>query len=109
MKKKFWGSVIVLCVFSPALFADELVIFHKAGCRPCAHLKKTIEENPDLMRGFKVSYVNTAQDHGAAKLFNISSVPTIVRLDDKTREVSRVVGAASKREVAQWLERHNSK
>jgi thioredoxin-like negative regulator of GroEL len=109
MAKKILAAALFCAFTASAALADELIIFHKPGCRPCAQLKKMLDENPDVMRGFQVSHVDVSQDHGSAELFRISSVPTIVRLDDRTREVSRVVGLASKREMAQWLERHNTK
>lgn len=84
--------------------ANELVIFHMPGCRPCAHLKKMLDENPELVRGFKVSRIDILADNESAKLFNVGSVPTVVRLDDKGREVSRTVGYTDKAEFKKWLE-----
>lgn len=109
MAKKFLRAALFYLLTASAAFADELIIFHKPGCRPCAQLKKMLDENPGLVRGFKVSRVDISQDFDSAELFKISSVPTIVRLDDKTREVSRTVGVAGQRDLAQWLERHNPK
>lgn len=88
---------------SPALLADDLLIFHRPGCRPCAQLKKMLEENPDVVQGFKVSLVDVVEHGDTAELFKISSVPVVVRLDEKTREVARKVGYMSKKEMQQWL------
>lgn len=96
-------------LYSPALHADELLIFHKPGCRPCVQLKKMLAENPDVLQGFAVSTVDVTQDVETPKLFNISSVPAVVRLDDKTRELVRRVGYMSKKEMQQWLETSKSK
>lgn len=109
MAKKFLAAALFCLLTASAAYADELIVFHKPGCRPCAHLKKMLDDNPDLVRGFKVSRVDVSQDHDSAELFKVSSVPTVVRLDDKTREVSRMVGLTGPREMAQWLERHNPK
>lgn len=94
---------------SPALLADELLIFHMPGCRPCAQLKKMLDENPDVLQGFAVSKIDVTKDTETTKLFNVGSVPTVVRLDDKTREIARRVGYMSKKEMKQWLDEHNSK
>ena len=103
MKKALWG--LFLALFSSPLLADELIIFHMPGCRPCAELKKMLEENPEVVQGFDVSMVDIAELPETAKLFNVSSVPTVVRLDDKTHEISRKVGVMTKREMQKWLER----
>lgn len=99
----------LLFLGSPAVLADELLIFHMPGCRPCAQLKKVLDENPELAQGFEVSRIDITKDTETAKLFNVSSVPTVVRLDDKTREIARRVGYMSKKEMQQWLETSNSK
>lgn len=94
---------------SPALLADELLIFHMPGCRPCAQLKKMLDENPELLQGFAVSRIDVKQDSETAKLFNVGSVPAVVLLDDKTREIARRVGYMSKKEMQQWLDSNKSK
>lgn len=93
-----------LALFSAASIADELIIFHMPVCRPCTQLKKLLEENPELVQGFAVSMVDITVDAGTTKLFNVSSVPTIVRLDDKTREIARKTGYSSKKELLEWLD-----
>lgn len=94
----------LLALLPVALFADELLIFHMPGCRPCAKLEQMLEENPELTRGFTVSRIDITAGPETAELFNVASVPTVVRLDDKTREVARRVGLMNRREFQTWLE-----
>jgi thioredoxin-like negative regulator of GroEL len=94
-------------LFSSAVFAGELLIFHMVGCGPCAKFEQMLEENPELTQGFTVSRVDILEHPDAAELFNVASVPTVVRLDDKTREIARRVGLMNKREFQKWLREHN--
>lgn len=98
--------VLVALWGSPAV-GDELIVFHMPGCRPCTHFKAMLDENPELTRGFRVSHINISADSESAALFNVNSVPTVVRLNDKDTEVARMVGYDGKRAFEQWLK--NSK
>ena len=104
-----YALAVIVALTTAASAADELVIFHMPGCRPCGYLKKMLDENPDVTRGFKVSRIDITADVESAKLFNVNSVPTVVRLDDKGREVSRTVGYTDKEEFVRWLEKSNEK
>jgi thioredoxin-like negative regulator of GroEL len=95
---------LLLALWSPAILADELLIFHMPGCRPCVQLKQMLDENPEITQGFAVSLVDITDLPETAELFNVSTVPTVVRLDDKTREVARYVGLMTKREFEDWLQ-----
>lgn len=99
-----YGLAIFLFLYAASVAADELVIFHMPGCRPCAHLKDMLDKNPDLVRGFKVSRIDILADSESAELFKVGSVPTVVRLDDKGREVNRTVGYTDKAEFKKWLD-----
>jgi thioredoxin-like negative regulator of GroEL len=100
---------LALALFSAAGFADELIIFHMPVCRPCTQLKKLLEDNPEIVQGFAVSMVDITDDAETTKLFNVSTVPTIVRLDNKTRELGRRIGYSSKKELLEWLDATSSK
>lgn len=96
--------IVLLALCGSLAFGDELVIFHMPGCRPCAYLKAMLDENPDLVRGFAVSRINISADPESAKLFNVSSVPAVVRLDDSGREIARTVGYDGRQAFARWLQ-----
>lgn len=105
MKRMLIGLLAAL--FSPALFAEELLIFHMPGCRPCAKFEQMLKENPELTQGFAVSRIDILEHPDTAEIFNVASVPTVVRLDDKTREVARKVGLMNKKEFQAWLRDRN--
>lgn len=107
MTQLFLG--LFLALFASALLADELIIFHMPGCLPCNRLKRMLDENPELLQGFDVSMIDVVKDGKTAKLFQVSTVPTIVRLDAKTREIARHVGFLSKQEMSDWLDEHTHK
>jgi thioredoxin-like negative regulator of GroEL len=98
----------LLALLPEALFSDELLIFHMPGCLPCAKFEQILEENPELTQGFAVSRIDITTMPDTAAIFNVSSVPTVVRLDDKTKEIARNVGLMSKREFKEWLIKHNN-
>lgn len=94
-------------LLTSALFAEELLIFHMPGCRPCAKFEQMLTENPELTQGFTVSRIDILAHPETAEIFNVASVPTVVRLDDKTREVARKVGLMNKKEFQAWLRDRN--
>ena len=96
---------LFVALFPLALFADELIIFTMPGCRPCVQLKHMLETNPEVVQGFDVSMVDINDMPETAKLFNVSTVPTVVRLDEKTQEVARRVGLMSRKEMLEWLDK----
>lgn len=107
MLRLLW--IVVLSLLGSLALGDELIIFHMPGCRPCAHLKAMLDENPELIQGFKVSRVDILADEETAKLFAVSSVPTVVRLDEKDREMARQVGYDGKRAFENWLKNPHEK
>lgn len=104
MKSFFWGLFVWALLPVNLVFAEELIIFSMPGCRPCERLKAMLEENPELLQGFDVSMVDITKDAETAKLFKVSTVPTIVRLNDQTHETGRKVGLMNKKEMLEWLE-----
>jgi thioredoxin-like negative regulator of GroEL len=104
--KTFLAGLLV-ALFSSALFADELLIFHMPGCRPCAKFEQMLKENPELTQGFVVSRIDIIESPETAEIFAVSTVPTVVRLDDKTREVARRAGLMNKKEFQTWLRDRN--
>lgn len=94
----------IVWLFAALATADELIIFAMQGCRPCAQLKQMLSENPDLVRGFKVSTIDIAADPESAEVFNVGSVPTVVRLNSADQEMARFVGYRNRREFSEWLQ-----
>ena len=100
---RYWLTFILSLIGSLA-WGDELIIFHMPGCRPCAQFKQMLDQNPELVQGFRVSRIDIDADPESASVFNVSSVPTIVRLDDSDKEIARSVGLMTRREFSSWLE-----
>jgi thioredoxin-like negative regulator of GroEL len=100
---RYWLTFI-LVLWGALAWGDELIIFHMPGCRPCAQLKQMLDQSPELVQGFRVSRIDIDADPESAEIFNVSSVPTVVRLDDKDKEIARSAGLLSRREFINWLE-----
>lgn len=101
---RYFFISLLVALLPQLVFADELIIFFMPGCRPCVQLEQMLEANPELTQGFVVSRVDITEQPETAEVFNVGSTPTIVRLDDETREVARKVGVMTKREMRRWLD-----
>jgi thioredoxin-like negative regulator of GroEL len=103
MRRLIFVWAFVFFGFSADAVADELLIFSLPGCPPCARLAATLKSHPELVADYKVTRIDMADDPESARLFNVRSAPTIVRIDDLDKEVGRIVGAPSKERLAAWL------
>jgi thioredoxin-like negative regulator of GroEL len=106
MKRRWIARWVALWValFTAVASADEILIFGMAGCRPCAKLTALLERHPELLKDYKVSHIDLVEQAETAQLFAVKIAPTIVRLDDKSRERGRFTGApVSKRQLERWL------
>jgi thioredoxin-like negative regulator of GroEL len=83
--------------------ADELLVFFLPGCRPCAKFEALLEAHPEVVRDFTVSRVDMSEQTETARLFAVKSAPTIIRLDADDKEVGRLIGAPTKRQLERWL------
>lgn len=103
---KYILAIIVGMAASTAAGNDELLMFTMPGCRPCAHMKALLARHPELVKDFKVVEFDITVAEETAKVFNISSVPTFVRLRGD-QEIARMVGAMNERGFRQWVQQHN--
>jgi len=103
MRRFIVAAVFCFVFFASAVLADELIIFSLPGCPPCARLSALLKSQPDLVADYKVSTIDMADDPESARLFNVRSAPTIVRIDGQSREVRRLSGAPSADRLRQWL------
>lgn len=103
---KYILAMIVSLLAATAAGADELLIFTMPGCRPCAHMKVMLTKHPELVRDFQVVYFDITEAEETARVFNVGSVPTFVRLRED-KEVARAVGAMTERKFKQWVQQHN--
>ena len=103
MRRFTFAAFLVAWLFCSTALGDELLIFSLPGCPPCARLAATLKSHPELVADYKVTRIDMADDPESARLFNVRSAPTIVRIDDSDKEVGRIVGAPSKERLAAWL------
>lgn len=67
--------------------------FWATWCPPCKQLKPTIEALEKEYEGkIEIKSIDTDQNKELAQKFNVQAIPTLVFLDAKGNELSRIVG-----------------
>lgn len=84
----------------------RLIRFTAEWCGPCKKLKpimdKIQQEHPDLQ--VDVVDIDTPDGRMAAAGFNVSGVPTLIKVDHLQNEVARLVGAHPKGKIEKHFE-----
>lgn len=102
--------------FTDSNFSDEvldsdqlvLVDFWAEWCGPCRAIAPTIEELADEFEGrAKIGKVDVDENPQTAMQYNVRSIPTLLFFKDGD-VVEQMVGAASKKALAQKLEQLSS-
>ncbi len=71
----------------------KLYDFWATWCPPCKQLKPTIEALEKEYEGkIEIKSIDTDQNKELAQKFNVPAIPTLVFLDAKGNELSRIVG-----------------
>jgi len=74
--------------------------FGAMWCPPCKQLKPTIEALKKEYEGkIEVRSIDTDQNKELAQKFNITAIPTLVFLDTKGNELSRIVGLVPRESI----------
>jgi thioredoxin len=82
-----------------------LVDFWAPWCGPCRMVSPAVEEIGKQHAGqIKVAKVNTDENPAYASRLGIQGIPTLI-LFRNGREVDRIVGAAPKQQLQEWVER----
>jgi thioredoxin len=79
----------------PAAAANlpKLWDFWATWCPPCKQLKPTIEALEKEYEGkIEIRSIDSDQNQDLARKFNVQAIPTLVFLDAKGNELSRIVG-----------------
>ena len=93
----------LLMLFFAAARADELYVFTRPGCAPCEKLKAALEANPQLVVGFDVFKINTAQRPDIAKRWAVTAVPVCVIVRDG-KQLRRRLGFTNVVDLRDWLD-----
>ncbi|MBL8066916.1 MAG: thioredoxin [Armatimonadetes bacterium] len=83
-----------------------LVDFWATWCRPCIAITPSVEEVATEMEGrAKVFKVDVDENQALAMKYDIMSIPALVVFKGG-KEVDRMVGAGSKADIKNLIERH---
>lgn len=78
----------------------KVLKFEASWCGPCKMLSKTLDK---ITTDKEIEVCDIDEHPELASQYGVRGVPTMVMLDDAGKEVSRLVGNKSEREVSSWL------
>jgi thioredoxin 1 len=81
----------------------KVLKFYADWCGPCKAQTKIIEQAGDKIKT-KIEEVNIDANIFLSTQFNIRSVPTMVLVDDDEKEIKRITGFQSEKDLLAWLE-----
>jgi thioredoxin 1 len=94
-------------VTAAATNLPKLWDFWATWCPPCKQLKPTIEALEQEYEGkIEIKSIDTDQNKELAQKFNVQAIPTLVFLDAKGNELSRIVGLTSKDTIVGRFKTH---
>jgi len=116
-RRVFLCSFLLAAFCVTGLFGQEpkkqqvILIFSAAWCGPCQDMKRNtwpILKKDGTLNSYEVYEIDVDKDKKYSKLFNVTSMPTVVLCKYDTDgetilEISRFEGARSASEVKQWL------
>jgi thioredoxin-like negative regulator of GroEL len=102
---RFFFAVMLLGLFwLPAKAEDlDLLVFGADWCPSCVQLKVALENDPTLIKGYRVKIFDLAADADLAKQYKITAVPALLvfTLDG---EIRRKVGFTGAADLRRWLQ-----
>jgi thioredoxin len=85
----------------------KLYDFWATWCPPCKQLKPTIEALEKEYAGkIEITSIDVDQDKSLSEKFKVEAIPTLVFLDAKGNELSRIVGLAPKDTIVGRFKTH---
>lgn len=80
-----------------------LIDFWASWCMPCRMLSPTIEELGQEVSDVKIAKINVDEEEQLARMFRVSSIPTLVMVKDG-KVVSRSVGVQTKDRILAMID-----
>ena len=80
----------------------KIIYFSTTWCGPCKAFKPVVQEVSQEL-GIQVSYTDAEADPTLAKMYNVTSVPTIVITDQMGTALYRHTGPMPKGQLSQLL------
>lgn len=84
-----------------------LLKFSADYCTPCKHLSKTLAEVN--LQGISYQEINIEGNLDLVKQWSIRSIPTLILLDEKGKEIKRHTGSLSATDLMEFLEQESCK
>ena len=92
---------------SAATNLPKLWDFWATWCPPCNQLKPTIEALENEYEGkIEITSIDVDQNKDLAQKFGVQAIPTLVFLDAKGKELSRIVGLTPKDTIVGRFKAH---
>ena len=80
----------------------KLLKFEASWCGPCKMQTSIIKSLGDKFT-VPVVVIDIEEDMGAARIYGIRSVPTLILLDDTGEEIKRNVGVLKEKELLEFI------
>lgn len=80
--------------------SKQILKFSAAWCGPCKSMSAVLGR---LTLPVGVSEIDVDENHELAAQYAIRGVPTLVLVDDKGTELSRLVGSKTEAEIKNWI------
>lgn len=88
----------------------QILLFSKNGCMNCKLMKQIVSEVPNIQQCITEINLDDSWDSLDApyeEKYNLTTVPTMVYLNDQGKEIGRLTGLRPLTGINRWLEETN--